>query len=116
MGEVKVSLEKALAEMTLKEGARVDPAALRDAVKKAGFTPRELRMTTEGHFLRVDNMLAFKVEGSGQLFRLEENAALDRLRNSAPGERRLLTVTGKVIGDAQPLTLQVLDQQAGAAK
>lgn len=103
-------MKEARAELSLKEGAALDPAALRAAVKKAGFTPRELTMTAEGRFLRVDGVLAFKVDGSGQLFRLEENAALTRLKTDAGLEAKVFTLTGKVIGDAPPLTLHLSSQ------
>lgn len=105
-----MSLKEARATFTLKEDAALDPAALRTAVKKAGFTPRELTMTAEGRFLRVDGVLAFKVDGSGQLFRLEENTELTRLKNDSGLEEKVLTLTGKVIGDALPLTLHLLSQ------
>lgn len=62
--KVDIKVNQGLAEITLKPGKKLEEKALREAVKKAGFTPREIKRETDGKQPQKDlSMLILNVKG-----------------------------------------------------
>ncbi len=96
MKKVDVSLRKARGFLTLKKGALLQPQQLRQAVVKSGFTPRAITFTALGHLVQRKGHVLFKVQGSGQLIRLEANAQLRALQQAAGGDGKLVSVMARI--------------------
>lgn len=61
---VDIKVNDGIAEVTLKEGKKLDDKALKEAVKKAGFTPREIKRESMGKQTEADlSMTILNVEG-----------------------------------------------------
>jgi len=99
-----VSLEKAQATFNLTEGRELQPAALRKAVADAGFTPRDIFITTRGSLKTDDGKFAFQPVGSSQVFSLVESPDLTKLKGEGLKE---VSLVAKVIGEKDPYTLEI---------
>ena len=97
-GEVRIQLES---------GARLDPAALNEAVTKSGFTPSRIEVTVTGTLVTSNEHPALKSSETGQTFRLVEPGAegtyellsaelLEELKSASANNSKRLTVSGRV--------------------
>lgn len=80
MDKVKADLEKAEARFTLQPGAKLDVSKVREAIKKAGYTPTWIAVTVTGALVAHDGGWAVKVKDSGQMIPLAENEALKKIQ------------------------------------
>lgn len=95
MDKVKADLDKAEARFTLLPRKTLEVARVREAVKKAGYSPTWMAFTATGVLAPRDGGWAVKVKDSGQIIPLEENEALQRLR-AAGASGKLVTVSLKI--------------------
>ena len=99
-----MSLLKAQATFNLKPGRQLEPQVLRKAVLDAGFTPRDVFITTTGKLLETEGRLAFQPVGSSQVFSLAENEELTKLKGDGLQAAGLVA---KVVGEKPPLSLEI---------
>lgn len=69
---LNISLKNSLARITLKEGSSLNIEDLKNAVKDAGFSVREIRISAGGEIVTYGNFFALKVTGTDQLFILND--------------------------------------------
>jgi len=106
---VKVELKTGIARLTLKEEAPPTVAAIREAVKKAGFTPKEIGITVVGSLQREGKQLLLRSRGEERSFRLRKAAGNPAFQ---PGEDgRILAVTGTLAegGPRPDLTVETVE-------
>jgi len=116
-------LEQQDAKITLKPGEPLDPEAIRDAVKKVDFKPREMRIKAAGELLIKGKILMLKIPDTGQAFQLtspaeaekgdekktpETTDLLKELRKMVKNGQKNVNVSGEVIAEKDaPLQLRV---------
>ncbi len=116
-------LEQQDAKITLKTGQPFDPEAIRSAVKKADFQPKEMRIKAAGELSVKGKSLLLKIPETGQAFQLiplaadetgdEKNAPetsnlLAELRKIFNNGQKKVSVSGEVIVEKDaPLQLRV---------
>lgn len=112
-------MESQEAKVFLKPGEKLDPPALREAVKKADFTPQRVRVTAKGELLSYSDGLALKIPETGQMFILiptvveekkepGENDKLAELKAAFKNGLNKAIVSGTVSEDEElPLKLSV---------
>ena len=104
---LETTIRSGLVRIRLEDGARLDPAALCDAIKKSGFTPSRIEVTVTGTLVTRDEHPALKSPETGQTFRLVEPGAestfelvstelLEKLENASAHGSKRLTVSGRV--------------------
>lgn len=76
----KVSLKKSVANIMLKENSRLNIEDYKDAVKKAGFSIRKIKILADGEIEANGDFLALRVSGTGQLFILDNAEKLQEGR------------------------------------
>ena len=103
-----MSIEKAQAAFELKPGKELRPEVLRKVVVDAGFTPRDILITSRGKLVDKDGKLAFQPMGSTQVFSLVENAELTKLKGEGLKEVGLVA---QVIGEKSPYSLEIQKYQ-----
>ena len=108
MQNVNVSIEKAEATFELKPGKELQPDVLRKVVLDAGFTPRDIFISSRGKLLEKDGKPAFQPMASSQVFSLVENVELTKLKSEGLKEAG---VGAKVIGEKPPLSLEIQNYQ-----
>lgn len=96
MDKVKVSLEQAQADITLKEGWPLELEKLRKAVVDAGFTPTWIRFEGVGQLIIRDGSPAFKVKGTDQVIPLVADEKLEELKKAAGQDGKLVSITGLI--------------------
>ncbi|GIX49732.1 MAG: hypothetical protein KatS3mg131_3943 [Candidatus Tectimicrobiota bacterium] len=96
MDKVKVSLQEARADIQLKEGQRLEPQKLRQAVVGAGFTPTWIRFEGVGQLIVRNGGLAFKVQGTEQLIPLASDEKARALQQAVAQEGRRVFVVGLI--------------------
>ena len=108
-----VSVEKGLAELAWKQHVEFDPAAVRDQIRRAGFTPAAILITAVGAVERVEGNgerlqlvrdktgRSFGVDSAERADRQESYAALGKsVRETADQKEPFVArVTGEVIGE-----------------
>ena len=62
--DLKIDLKSGIANITLQEGSIPNPSAFETAVKKAGFTPGELKITVIGYVVFKENNAFLKLRNS----------------------------------------------------
>jgi mercuric ion binding protein len=103
----ETTIRTGLVRIQLEAGARLDPAALNEAVKKSGFTPSRIEVTVTGTLVTRDEHPALKSSETGQTFRLVEPGAegtyellsaelLEKLQSASADSSKRLTVSGRV--------------------
>ncbi|MFQ5749374.1 MAG: heavy-metal-associated domain-containing protein [Planctomycetota bacterium] len=95
--QVKVELKTGMARLTLKEEAPPTVAAIREAVKKAGFTPKEIGITVVGRFQRDGKKLFLRSRGENRSFLLRQPAGNPVAKT---GERRRASLPSRHSGGA----------------
>ncbi len=108
-----VSVEKGLAELAWKQHVEFDPAAVRDQIRRAGFTPAAIMITAAGAVERDEGngerlQLAsdktgsrFGLDAAERVDRLESYAALAKYVRETADQKELFVarVTGEVVGE-----------------
>ena len=108
-----VSVEKGLAELAWRQHVEFDPAAVRDQIRRAGFTPAAISITAVGAIDRDegdDGSLRLVSAETGQRFllvsaeradRVESYAALGKYVRETADQKELFVarVTGEVVGE-----------------
>lgn len=82
--ELEVSLKKSMVRFILKENSPLSIEEIKDAVKKAGFSVRDVRIEAVGKIIPYGEFQALKVSGSNQAF------VLDSLEEIKPGAIALI--------------------------
>ena len=77
VADVEIDLKTGLATVDLAPGATPDVAALRKAVEKAGFTPRDITLTAIGTLALEDSSVFLNIRGSEQRYLLFEKGRED---------------------------------------
>ena len=104
---LETTIRTGLVRIQLEPEARLDPAALSEAVKKSGFTPSRIEMTVTGTLVTSDQHPALRSSETGQTFRLVEPGAegthellsaalLEKLESASANKSKRLTVSGRV--------------------
>lgn len=91
--EPVINVEEGTVTLTPVVDLSVDFDGLRDAVKKAGFTPREIRVEGVGRLATIRGRPALIAEDGQQLFLLMPNDVLAGLQMDA---ERIVTFSGTV--------------------
>ncbi len=89
-----IDVKEGTASVTPTGDDPVDIEALRDAVKKAGFTPREVHVEGNGHIETIDGRPTLLAEDGTHLFALEAN---ETLAGITPEETKDFEFTGVVL-------------------
>ncbi len=128
--DVEVSLENQNVVIILKPGELLNPVKLRETVKEANFSPRDIHIKATGEIVanRVKETaqvadLAFKIPGSGQIFlpvsppakklvKEKEQAEmidlLPKLREAFKAGKKNFIISGQVNYDKEnPLSLWI---------
>lgn len=105
---LETTIRTGVVRIQLESGARLDPAALNEAVKKSGFTPSRIEVTVTGTLVTSNKHPALKSAAkAGQTFRLVEPGAegtyellsaelLEKLESASADGSKRLTVSGRV--------------------
>jgi len=115
--KVSINVDKGFAILQLDQTASIDVHAVRNAVKKGGFTPRETSLTVLGKVTQENGGWVFRVKGSDSLFILSENRQLEKLRkNYLTGKEIIVTAivkTKHTKGHGEhPETLEIQEYKA----
>ena len=113
--DVKVFVDAGKAELQFKKGVPVGLEEIGPAVKRAGYTPREIRIEATGRLEDWNGSPALFVDGNGEKLLLNGSDVLKRLRQDvkAKGDSAKVTVVGtleRVIPaehHGHPLTLRL---------
>ncbi len=94
--DVKVYVDAGKAELQFKKGVQAGLEEIAPAVKKAGYTPAEIRIEATGRLVDWNDRPALAVDGSGEKLLLNGSDALKRLRQDlkAKGDSAKVTVVG----------------------
>ncbi len=105
VGEVKIQVNKGLAELMVKKEGSIAVEQVSDAVKKAGFTPKEITITAIGHVGEIKGLPSFEVSDEVSeidiIFLLDENAQFEKLKKALKREQTKVKVTGKIHKEIQ---------------
>ncbi len=104
---LETTIRTGVVRIHLESGARLDPAALNEAVMKSGFTPSRIEVTVTGTLVTSNEHPALKSSETGQTFRLVEPGAegtqellsaelLEKLESASANSSKRLTVSGQV--------------------
>lgn len=74
--KLNISLKNSLARITLKESSPLNIKDLKNAIKDAGFSVREIKIFANGEIVTYGDFLALKVSGTDQLFILNDTKKL----------------------------------------
>lgn len=74
--QLDISLKEAKANITLKDKSILNIQDYKDAVKKAGFSVREIKIVVEGKIETYNDFLALRVSKTDQLFILDKAKGL----------------------------------------
>jgi len=86
---VETNLKAGLATLVLADGAAPDFGKVETAVKKAGFTPRNITLTAIGSPTIEEGKILFTVRGSGQRYLLYEKGSDSREVFDAATQKQL---------------------------
>ena len=103
-----INVDQGLVTLTPVDGTPVDFDALREAVKKAGFTPREIRVDGVGRLETINGNATLVAENGQRLFVLAVNDVLGRLDAE---QTAIITFSGTVAPSAkgdEPSTFRTL--------
>ena len=104
---LETTIRTGLVRIQLEPGAQLDPAALEEAIKRAGFTPSRIEATITGKLSTSNEHPAFASSGTGQTFRLVEPGAegtfellttqtLEKLKQAAQDGTNVLAISGRI--------------------
>ena len=86
---LETTIRTGLVRIQLEPKALLDPAALNEAVRKAGFTPSRIEATVTGTLVTSDEHPALKSSETNQTFRLVESGSADLTAGRTHRERFL---------------------------
>lgn len=109
VSSLETTIRTGLVRIQLEPRALLDPAALNEAVRKAGFTPARIEVTVTGSLVTSNEHPALESSGTGQTFRLVEPGAegtfellgagmLGKLARASEEGSKPLTISGGVHG------------------
>ncbi len=104
---LETTIRTGLVRIQMEPGASLDPAAVNEAVKKAGFTPSRIEATITGKLVTSNEHPALASPGNGQTFRLVEPGpegtfelltaeTLEKLKQAAQDGSKPLTISGRI--------------------
>ena len=99
--EVKINVDKGLADLHHKTGESIAVERLNDAVADAGFTPREITAIVVGTVEEHEGTFVLKNLGSDFIFILRGNDQLLKLRSELPESKKQVRVKGLLAYVAQ---------------
>ncbi len=94
VGSLAIEVDDGLAIITPSQGKRIDVHDLPEAVKKAGFTPREIRVEATAKAENLQGRLTLVAEDGTPLFLLEANEISAGLTT---GDGTVYRITGTVV-------------------
>ncbi len=111
--DFRVSVENGLAELVWTPHVEFDPAAVRDQIRRAGFTPAAILITAVGaverdegngegiQLVSLKTGRSFGLDSAERVDRLESYAALSKYVREIADQKELFVarVTGEVVGD-----------------
>ena len=104
---LETTIRTGLVEIEMAPGEPLDPSALNEAVRKAGFTPSRIEATITGKLSTSNEHPALTSSGNGQGFRLVEPGSdgtfellspetLEKLNQVSEHGSKILTISGQV--------------------
>ncbi len=104
---LETTIRTGLVRIQLEPGAQFAPAALEEAIKRAGFTPSRIEATITGKLSTSNEYPALASSGTGQTFRLVEPGAegtfelltaetLEKLKQAAQDGDNVLAISGRI--------------------
>lgn len=114
--KVTIYVDEGKAILRLKEDAPLDTHSVSKAVKKGGFTPREITVTAVGKIAKENEQWVFHPRGIEKIFLLSKNDKLKEIQESKIlGKEILLTgvaLSEKLKGHGEhPKVLEIQDYQ-----
>lgn len=103
---VEIDLEQARATFDVTPDTVLLPGSVRDAIRDAGFTPREITLTATGTVRGTWDDLRIEV-GDGHHLRLHGGGSLEELRTLVQNEIRSIEITGLVMQSEDEWVLRV---------
>ena len=94
VGNVKINIDKGIAELKGKKGESIGVERLKDAVADAGFTPRQITAIVVGVVEEHGDFVVLKNIGSDFMFILKENEQLRELRSKLQNTGKQVRVEG----------------------
>ncbi len=80
----------------MKKGKTLSIEAVEKAVKDGGFTPRDISITVAGRVVEYDGRKVLTIPEGKDIFLLEANEKLKKVREIVKGEDKTVRLTGKV--------------------
>lgn len=94
---VKIYVDRGRAELTVAEGESVDFSAIEDAIKKGGYTPRDIWVEATGRIEQWNGQPALVIPENDVKFLLAENDHLRKLNDALSGQKdRSVFIAGKL--------------------
>ncbi|RMG52270.1 MAG: copper chaperone [Acidobacteria bacterium] len=94
---VKIYVDRGRAELTVAEGESVDFSAIEDAVKKGGYTPRDIWVEATGRVEQWNGRPALVIPENDVKFLLAENDHLRKLNDALSSRKdRSVFIAGKL--------------------
>lgn len=92
----KVSLNQGRAEIELKPGSKITIAALREAVRRNGFTPQDATVTVRARVVAAAGRLRLEVPETGETFEVATTAHAGKLEELKKHAGQVVTVQGVI--------------------
>gem|GEM_PF-5185805 len=106
VGDAKIYIDEGRAELSLIQGHSIDLDAIEEAIRKGGYTPRDIWIEAVGRIERRGGQLMLVIPGQGMTFLLVENDPMRKLNRALAGQNdRPVTIVGKLqkaVSDGQP--------------
>jgi hypothetical protein len=103
---VEVSLKLGGAELHLRPGNTVSQSQIEDAIRKAGYDPKQVELTAVGKLVERGGRLALEVSGPGSIYLLRH------VPDGAPELGQSVVITGRALDVAPPEGALELDVES----
>ena len=94
--KLEIKVNKGTATITVKEGKTLSIEGVKKAVKDGGFTPREISITVTGRLTERDGRTVLTIPDSEQVFLVEPNEQLLKIKEALQGVEKTVRLTGKL--------------------
>ena len=94
--KLEIHVKKGTAKLAVKKGKTLSVETVEKAVKDGGFTPREISITVAGRFTEHDGRTVLTIPEGVDIFLLEANEQLHKVRDALNGEDKVVRLTGRV--------------------
>jgi copper chaperone CopZ len=97
VNDAKIYIDDGRAELTVTKGQPLDFNAIEQAVKKGGYTPRDIAIEATGRVEQWNGRPAFVIPENNVKLSLAENDNLQKLTGALAGQAgRAVTIAGKL--------------------